>query len=147
MPNEKAITKEEFLAADDLPLEKFDLPAEFFGEDACVYLRMMTARERGDWEKVWMGKDGRDNPGKWRGDLLAQTIVDETGRRLFELADVGDVLGKSAGVIEDIFERACELNGFRETDVEGLEKNSAGGQPGSSSSDSALPELPATLDS
>ena len=135
----KAIAAKAFLAADDRPLEKVPLDLALYGEGACVYVRRMSGTERSQIEKQWYDKDVADNPGGFRWDVILRTIVDEAGNALFKSDMQAAVMGKSAGTLETLFEKACELNGLRKKDVEELEKNSESGQSNDSSSDCAYP--------
>lgn len=132
----KALEVTKFLQAEDRPLEEVPLP-ECYGKGACVYVRRMSGTERSQIEKRWYDKEVSANPGGFRWDVLLRTIVDEEGNALFTADMQADVMGKSAGTLETLFEKACELNGLRKKDVEELEKNSESGQSSDSSSGSA----------
>jgi hypothetical protein len=134
----KAIAAKAFLAAEDRPLEKVPLP-ECYGKEACFYVRRMSGTERSEIEKRWYNKEVSTNPGGFRWDVLLRTIVDEGGNAIFTADMQAGVMGKNAGTLEMLFEKACELNGLRAKDVEELEKNSESGQSSGSSSDCAYP--------
>ena len=118
----KTITKAAFLEADDLPLTSVKLP-KVYGEDMCLYVRTLRGDEKSVLEKRYMNRNAADDPGDFRGTILILCIVDETGKPVFAEADRNAVMSKSSSTLETLFERACELNGFREKDVEALEKN------------------------
>lgn len=119
----KTLKKEEFLGADDLPLSPVSLP-ESYGKDVGFYVRMMTGTERSAMEKrIFAGTNPKDDPEGFRIRMLADCIVDENGKHIFEKADAKRLMSKAAPSIELMFEAACELNGFTADDVEQLEKN------------------------
>jgi hypothetical protein len=119
----KALAKEAFLAADDRKLVRVGL-AEAYGAEACVYVRVMSGKERSEVEKIWAGpKKPSTDPGGFRWDLLVRCVADEEGRTLFEEGDREAVMQKSSATLETLFEAACRENGFRDKDVEELEGN------------------------
>jgi hypothetical protein len=113
------LTKEQILAAQDLPLQTVQVP-EWGGE---VTVRAMTGRERGEFDdKVSKMKDGT-----WgmRVALLARTLCDEQGNPMFTDAEVEQLGAKSAAALARVEAIATEINGYRRDEVE---KNSEGGQ-------------------
>jgi hypothetical protein len=120
----KNLSKAAFFEADDLPLESVELPSDLYGEDVCLRVRTMTGHERSDLEKRFVGREAADEPGDFRATLLLLCVVDEAGEPFFEPTDREALMGKNAGTLETIFEKACELNGFRDKDVEAMAKNS-----------------------
>ncbi len=135
----KAIGAKAFLLADDRPSESVLLDPRYYGDGACVYVRRMSGKERSDIEKRWYDKEVGQNPGGFRWDVLQRAVVDENGNALFEPGMQADVMGKSAGTLETLFEKACELNGLRSKDIEELEKNSESVQSTASSTDCVYP--------
>jgi hypothetical protein len=121
------LTRDAILGADDLPKEKVEVP-EWGGE---VYVRTMTGAERDAFEKQWAGGKVPDNV---RAGLVAKTVVDESGTRLFKDSDVTNLGAKSALVLDRLFDVAQKLNGLSKRDVEVLEKNSERIPPDSSAS-------------
>lgn len=119
----KCLSSADFLSADDLPIVPVKLP-DTYGKDACVYIRTLTAHERSELEKRFTKTRPEDEPGQFRSAVLVRSIVDEAGARMFTDKDSAALMGKSASVLETIFEAACERNGFRDKDVETLSKNS-----------------------
>ncbi len=59
-----------------------------------------------------------------RAKLVALTVVDEQGNRIFKDEDVKWLGNKSAAALDRIFEVAQRLSGLRDEDVEELAKNS-----------------------
>jgi hypothetical protein len=72
-----------------------------------------------------------------RAKLLVKCIIDpETGNRVFTEQQINALGEKSGKVLDRLFEKASELSGLSEEDVEDLAKNSEAGPTGSSPSDS-----------
>lgn len=126
--NGESITREAFLDADDRPLVAVPLDEELYGPDARIYVRVFDGHERSALEANWADKETKKNPGGLRWDVLHRTLCDERGRPLFAPEDHQELMGKNAGTLETLFEKACDLNGLRKKDVEELEKNSDDGQ-------------------
>lgn len=133
-----ALTRDDILHADDLPVEKVDVP-EWGGH---VYVRGLTGAERDAYEsEIVRARDGGDgdddvevNLENIRARLLVRCLVDEAGERLFTEADVEALGAKSGSAVQRCWERARQLSGITRRDVDELEKNSGGGRndaPGS----------------
>ena len=118
------ITKDQFLAADDLPTVEVPLP-EAYGKDMAMGLRMLTGTERAELEKRYSGGEraGKD-PGGFRAALLAAMCIGEDGKLLFNQTDAAAILAKNAGTLENLVTKACELCGFTKKDVDEIAKNS-----------------------
>ena len=72
-----------------------------------------------------------------RAKLLVKCIIDpETGERVFTEQQINALGEKSGKVLDRLFEKASELSGLSEEDVEDLAKNSEAGPAGSSLSGS-----------
>jgi len=124
-----SLTKDDILRADDLPREEVDVP-EWGG---AVFVRTMAGVERDAFEQSIADESGR-NLTNLRARLAVLTVVDADGARIFADADA-DALGKkSAAGLSRIFDVAQRLNALTNSDVEELEKNSAGGQSADSNS-------------
>ena len=119
----KAIDKQAFLKANDLPLTWVPLPEDKYGKDAGVYVRNMTGAERSALEDRF-ASDKRMPVGAFRKAVLLSTVVDEEGKPLFADKDGEAVMAKNAGVLETMFERSCEINGLTQKDVDNIEGNS-----------------------
>jgi hypothetical protein len=117
------LTREDILRAEDIPQEVVEVP-EWGG---CVRLRGLTGDERDSFEASIIVGRGANRQVNWRNlrsKLVALSIVDEAGQRMFTDADV-DVLGrKSAVALERLFEVAARLSGLGRQDMEELTKNS-----------------------
>lgn len=107
------------LSAVDLKSE--DVPVPEWGGD--VRVRSLTGAERDAFDTSLLGKDGKRNLGNIRARLLALTIVDENGDRVFSDDDADQLGAKSAGVLERLFEVAQRLNGMGAAAEEEIAKN------------------------
>jgi hypothetical protein len=121
------LSRASILAAEDLPRETVAVP-EWGGD---VLVQGLTARERDDFEislSTGKGKSQENNFRNLRARLVARCVVDEKGERIFGDADMTALGGKSAVVLQRLFEMAQKLSGFTSADVDELTKNSDDGQ-------------------
>jgi hypothetical protein len=130
----KILSKADILAASDLATETVEVP-EWGG---AVIIRGMTGTQRDAYENSLMVKEG---DGKYRVDtenmrvkLVLYCAVDEAGNQLFDATELAALAGKSAAVIERLFNAAQTLNGLNKGAVDDAAKNSVSGQPDSSAS-------------
>lgn len=127
------LTKSAILSADDLKTEDVEVP-EWGGT---VRVRAFSGRERDAFEASLVRGDGKDRKvdlTNMRARLVALTVVDETGQKLFTHDDV-DLLGaKSGAALDRVFAVAQKLNGLSAADVEDLTKNSSGAPSADSTS-------------
>ena len=113
------LTKEQILAADDLPKEVVEVPE--WGDS--VIVRSMTGTERDDFEQSIYdsnGKSKNSNLSNIRARLCSLTMVGENGKRLFELSDAVELGKKSAKALDIVFGVAQKLNGLSASDVDEL---------------------------
>lgn len=107
------------LAVQDLQLHKEKVP-EWGG---FVYLREITAEERGLFDAKVLDLDGRKDYRNVRAALLLLALSDSTGRRLFaDDSQIDKLNQKSAKVLDRLFNRARELNGMMPVAVRALKK-------------------------
>lgn len=125
-----ALTKQDILKVKDSVLERVDVP-EWNGE---VFLRSITASERGQIEAA--AASFRESKGKdssfartFTVKIVALSLCDESGARLFSDDEVAQLGQKNARVIARLAEQAQRLSGFSKEDLDELEKNSSGAQP------------------
>lgn len=112
------LSRDAILAAGDLKKELVKVP-EWGGE---VYVSAMTGEARDEWEQSLVsGKTV--SLANIRARLVAATLVDESGNRLFSNADVGALGKKSAAALERCVKVAQRLNKLTESDLEELSKN------------------------
>lgn len=118
----KLLTRDDILKAQDLPTERVSCP-EWGGE---VIVRGLTGAERDAFEQGIVetrGKNTRMNLKNIRARLVALTVVDEQGNRLFSDDDVEPLGRKSATALNRVFEVAQRLSGLTPADVEELAGN------------------------
>ena len=113
------LTREQIMAADDLPREKVTIP-EWGGD---VTIRTMTAFEKDAFELASLKNPGADaevNYSNFRLRLLQLVIVDDKGNRLFgdEPADLEALGSKSSQAIDLLWPVAARLNGLDDADTE-----------------------------
>lgn len=103
-----------------------------------VRVRAMTGAERDAWEASMMtgkGKNREVNTQNIRAKLVARTVVNEDGTRMFDDLQVKALGQKSAAAIDTIYDVAARLSGISDDDVDELGKPSSSGQSGDSTSD------------
>lgn len=128
------LTRDAILAAPDLPTEEVQVP-EWGG---VVFVRGLTGAQRDRFEASIVELRGRKrilHLEDIRARLVAMTVVDADGRRLFTDQDVPALSGKSASALQRVFEVAQRLSGLSSTDIEELTKNSENDQSEGSTSD------------
>ncbi len=133
------LTKDQILAVKDVEPVPVEVP-EWGGT---VYVRPMSAGQRDRWEGELLDRSEKRKESiaaateNLRAGFLSKCLCDEHGEILFGPDDI-DVLGaKNYRPIDRLFEVAQSINGLSDSDVEELEKNSAGGRRAASSSGSA----------
>lgn len=126
--------REQILAAKDIQTELVPVP-EWGGE---VLVRGLSGTERDAFEASVVEQKGKKteyNLRNVRARFVALAVVDEKGERVF--ADPNDVLRlgrKSARALERVWDKARELSGLSDEDVEELSKNSESDQSDDSTS-------------
>lgn len=116
------LTKDQILQANDLPFEDVEVP-EWGGK---VRVRALTGAERDAFEAsivVRKGNRAELNPVNMRAKLVALTIVDENGNRIFSDSDIEALGRKSASALDRVFQVAQRLSGLRPEDLEEMTKN------------------------
>jgi hypothetical protein len=116
----KDLTIADVFGVEDKLSESLDIP-EWGGR---IYVRVMSAKERSEIEDLYLKiSDAKKETGKFRKELIRRTWVDKSGNLMItDDAVATHMMNKSALIIERIFEKACEVNGFRQKDVEVLKK-------------------------
>ena len=117
------LTKDQILQAQDLPTEVIDVP-EWGGS---VRVRTVTAQEKDAWEESLQTGKGRNiklDLANVRAKLVALTVVDDDGNRLFTDKDVLALGRKGAKAMSRVYDAASKLNGISEEDLETIVKNS-----------------------
>ncbi|MCP4897614.1 MAG: hypothetical protein GY906_11635 [bacterium] len=105
-----------------------------------VIVRELTGAERDAWEAsivdVNTGSFTEEKAANTRAKLVARTVVDEAGNRLFTEEDIERLGGLSASGLSRVFNVAASLSGLTEKDIEDLEGNSSAGPSAGSGSSS-----------
>ena len=129
------LTKEAILAAQDIRYEEVSVPA--WG--GSVRVRSMSGADRDDWEQ-WLvaerGKNESANLRNLRARMIATSVVDESGNRLFTETDIPALGAKSATSLQRIYDVATRLNAIGDAEVAELVKPSAPAPGADSGSDS-----------
>jgi hypothetical protein len=102
-----------------------------------VRVRVMTGAERDEFRAAIQSEDGVP-VGKFSSALLAATLIDEAGVRLFTMEEIDQLSEKSAACIDKPAAVAMRLNGLGGTAIEDAVKNSASDQSDDSGSASPL---------
>lgn len=117
-----ALTREEILAADDLPTWTLAVP-EWGGE---VRMRALNGAQYEEVElRLHRFKSSPTGEG-WRGMKLLvarYSMVSESGDPLFDTKTIDQLSTKNAAALERVFKSAMAGNGMLKEDVEKLEKN------------------------
>lgn len=112
------LRRDAILAAARLERETVHVP-EWGGD---VLVQELTAAARDDFERALVGADGRLGP-NIRARLVALSVVDEDGNRLFSDADVAELAKQPAKAMDRVFSVAQRLSGLRPEDLEEAAKN------------------------
>jgi hypothetical protein len=131
------LTRDEILKADDIKTERVDVP-EWGGT---VIVKSLTGRQRDEFEGSMIEQRGRRavmNTANMRAKLVAWSVVDETGERLFNNGDIPDLGEHSAAAVNRIYNVAAKLSGLSDEDVDEMVGKSER-SPGSSSSSHSQP--------
>lgn len=128
------LTRDDILSVDDKVFEDIEVP-EWGGT---VRVRGMSGQQRDDYEASIIQQNGNDrkvNLSNARAKLVARCLVDEGGALLFTSDDVRALGRKSARALERVFDKARELSGMSEQDVENLAENFGDDPSGEGTSD------------
>jgi hypothetical protein len=126
------LTRDEILKADDMKTERVDVP-EWGGT---VIVKSLSGRQRDEFEGSMIEqRRGKAvmNTANMRAKLVAWSVVDETGDRLFTNGDITDLGEHSASAVNRIYTVAAKMSGLSDEDVDEMVGKSER-SPGSSSS-------------
>lgn len=137
----KALSREAILEAEDKRLEPVEMPEwpDAEGNPGIVYVRSITGAERDTYEQSTMQLRGSTVIPKLdraRVRLVVMTACDEHGSKLFTKDDLTALAKKNARPVERLFDKARDMAGLTQADLEELVGNSEGDQRDGSSSDS-----------
>lgn len=114
--------RDQILEASDLKTEVVTVPE--WGCD--VIVGTMTGLARDEWEQSLVTRSGGSvsvNTANSRARLVAATVVDDAGNRLFDAADVERLGLKSSAALDRICRVAQRLNGLTTADLEEAKGN------------------------
>jgi hypothetical protein len=115
-----SLTREQILSAQDANLQEVQVP-EWGGS---VFIRVMSGKERDNWEAETMQAAEAKKFENMRAKLLSRVLCDEKGDRLFQTSEDVTALGdKSATALQSLFTQATKLNGIGQADQDELLKN------------------------
>lgn len=129
------LDREAIFAIADLTYEDVEVP-EWGGT---VRVRSLTAADRDAYEAGLLDQRGRGvrvNMRNARARLVALSVVDADGNRLFSEADVERLGQKSAAALDRVFDVATRLSGLAQRDLEELTEDFSPDQNGGSLSGS-----------
>ena len=117
------LSRDAILAVDDVQFEDVEVP-EWGGK---VRVKSLTGKERDALESsmiIGKGKNANVNLNNLRAKLVARSVVDEDGKRIFTDDDISALGAKSAAALTRVYEVAQRLSGITQEDVDELTKNS-----------------------
>jgi hypothetical protein len=115
----KELTRADILGAQDIIEELLEVP-EWKGT---VRVRGLTGRERDAYESSLLDQRGRNTKANLmnaRTKLAVLSIVDSSGARMFTESDIAELSSKSAAGLDRVWNKARELSGMSDQDVEEL---------------------------
>lgn len=121
-------TKEQLLAF-GVKQEKVEFEGGF------VYVRGMDGTERDRWEQTTLQAQQKSKSEIYdhmRASIVARTVCDEKGNRLFSDEDIPKVSKMSAAVLDRMYVVGARLSGVSKSDAEELAKNLEGDRSESS---------------
>lgn len=140
MVNHNMLTRDQILAAQDIPAP---VPVDVPEWGGTVFVRVMSGTERDAWEAASLKIQGTGkktsavpNLENARARLCALCLCDEHGKRLFSNNDVAELGKKNARALDRVYDKASQINGITDKDVEDILGNSSADQSASSGSGS-----------
>jgi hypothetical protein len=128
------LSADQILAAKDIKTEVVHVP-EWGGD---IRMKGLTGRERDEFEASMLETKGgkqKQNTANFRARLLAKCIVDESGAALFHSSQIKLLGEKSAAALQRLFNKANEMSGLSEEDVDSLTEGFTEGPSEDSTSD------------
>jgi hypothetical protein len=119
MDEKKFLKGDQILAINDIKTQELFIP----DWDSWVRVRTMSGAEYDRYQKsilIGKGKNRDVNLMNARAKLVALTVVDENGQRVFTDSQINALGQKSSAAIGLIFDLATDLAGITEEDVEEL---------------------------
>ena len=118
------ISAEQLRAPLPRKIERVELPE--FGDDSHVFVRGMTAREKGKFETSLQGRKGKQDKQRVlevRERLVVATACDAEGNAIMTADDVSDLGQQDSAIVSRLFDVAMRLCGMSDDDVEELAGN------------------------
>jgi len=117
------LTRDAILAASDLTTETVSV--QEWGGEVIVGTRSGAARDEGEQSIITRRSNGKTEPNlaNIRARLVAATVVDSAGERLFSAGDVEALGRKSSAALERVCKVAQRLNGLGDADLEDMKGN------------------------
>lgn len=114
-------TREALLAEEAKAVYQVEVP-----DVGTYYVREMSGEERDRFDGMAqrLREQGKENIYRFRARLLAMTVTDAEGKRLFSPDDVEGLARVRASVLEPLVDAALNVNGMSQESVQALEKNS-----------------------
>lgn len=127
----KTLTKADIFKANDIKVEPVEIP-EWGG---VVYVKTMSGHERDAFELSQMeGGTPAEKYADLRAKMVALTVCDEKGNRLFSVDDVQTLTKKSARALDRVFEVSQRLSRIGVGDIDKAAEDLDEGQREDSSS-------------
>lgn len=129
----RVVTLEQVIAAEDLDREWVSIPewapkgAENPGEYG-AYVRSLTGAERANWQQASIQMQGKNTTIKFRESVMLLVLAsccDESGKRLFPDSSGRELLKKNSKVLQRLADKASDLSGIGEDEMESLTGNSS----------------------
>jgi hypothetical protein len=136
----KLLSRDEILNAEDRATEVVEVPE--WGGSVTIRALSGTERDRFETESVSYGRTNQGGlqisgvqTNNVRARLVALSVIDADGKRMFSDKDVLALGDKSAAALNRVFEAAQQLSRISQRDVEVLTADLKGGPNGTSGTD------------
>jgi hypothetical protein len=124
----KALTRNTILDKKALQTARVEVP-EWGGH---VIVRELTGAERDAWEGAFLDPDTQELRGDFmvnaRARLVALSVIDEDGARVFTEEDAEQLGALSGAALDRVFQKASRMSGLSKADLAELEKNLPAGR-------------------
>ena len=128
------LNREAILSAEDRPTDEIQIP-----EWGDTWVRIARWSLAVQWRISRASADDQEERGRLLALVVALSLVDARGQRLFSDEDVPALAEKNFRALERIATAAMKWNGASAAEVDDLGKASANGQTADSSSGSPVP--------
>lgn len=125
MSKNGALTSDAILAKDDREHERVEVPE--WGGHVYVWTLSMTELEKYQQEIATAEEKLGRRPTNMMPALVARTVCDSDGKRLFDDKQIAELGKKSAPAVLRLFNASVRLNRMTKEDIEELAGNSEGG--------------------